>query len=125
MANGRRSASRANNMRTFVVMLAVASALLAQPPRSILGTVSEFKISSLEIGLRSDSGAAMFFKVSPDTEVLQAEPGERDLSKATQVRLTDLSLADRVLVTFVADMPEARRIVLISATDISKRNEAE
>jgi hypothetical protein len=112
-------------MRTFVVALALAVALVAQPQKSILGTVTEFKMSSLEIGLQPDNGAATYFKVSPDTEVLQVEPGERDLSRAKTVRATDLSLADRVLVTFVPGMPEARRIVLISATEISKRNEAE
>jgi hypothetical protein len=112
-------------MRTFGVALAFAVALVAQPPKSILGTVTEFKTSSLEIGLQLDTGPATYFKVSPDTEVLQVEPGERDLSTAKKVRVTDLSVTDRVLVTFVAGMPEARRIVLISATDISKRNEAE
>ena len=112
-------------MRCSVVALAFAAALVAQPQKSILGTVTEFKMSSLEIGLHPDNGAATYFKVSPDTEVLQVEPGEQDLSRAKKVRVTDLSLADRVLVSFVAGMPEARRIVLISATDISKRNEAE
>ena len=112
-------------MRTFVAGLAFAAALVAQPQKSILGTVTEFKMSSFEFGLQPDIGAAKYFKVSPDTEVLQVDPGERDLSRAKKVRLTDLSLDDRVLVTFVAGMPEARRIVLISATDISKRNEAE
>jgi len=112
-------------MRTFVAALAFAAVLVAQPQKSILGTVTEFKMSSLEIGLRPDNGEATYFKILPDTEVLQVEPDERDLSRAQKVRVTDLSLADRVLVTFVAGMPEARRIVLISATDISKRNEAE
>src|ERR1700682_4477331 len=112
-------------MRTFVVALACAAGLAAQPQKSILGTVTEFKMSSLEIGLQPDSGAAMYFKVGSDTEIVQVEPGERNLERAKTVRVTDLSLADRVLVTFVADMPEARRIVLISATDIAKRNEAE
>src|SRR5438128_612379 len=112
-------------MRAFIVAIAFAAALGAQPQRSISGTVTEFKMSSLEIGLQPDKDTARYFKVSPDTEVVQVEPGERDLSKAKTARVTDLSLDDRVLVTFVAGMPEARRIVLISATDISKRNEAE
>ncbi len=112
-------------MRIFVVTLAFAAALAAQPLKSILGTVTEFKMSSLEIGLQPDGGAATYFKVSSDTELLQVEPGERDLARAKTVRVTDLSVADRVLVTFVAGMPEARRIVLISAADIAKRNDAE
>lgn len=112
-------------MRTFVAALVFAAALAAQQQKSILGTVTEFKMSSLEIGLQPDDGGATYFKVSPDTEVVQVEPGERDLTRARRVQVTDLSLTDRVLVTFVAGMPEARRIVLISAADISKRNEAE
>lgn len=113
-------------MRRCVVALVLAAASLwGQAQKSILGTVTEFKMSSLEIGLQPDEGAATYFKVSPDTEVVQVAPGERGLGQAKKVRVTDLSLADRVLVTFVTGMPEARRIVLISATDISKRNEAE
>jgi hypothetical protein len=93
-------------MRKLVVTLAFAAALAAQPQKSILGTVTEFKMRSLEIGLQPDDGAATYFKISLDTEVLQVQPGERDLSKANKVRLTDLSLSDRVLVSFVAGMPE-------------------
>lgn len=113
-------------MRTVLVAaIAFISAIAGQSQKSIVGTVTGFRTASLEIGLQPDRGAPTYFKVSADTEVLQAEPGQRDLSKAKKVRITDLSPADRVLVTFVAGMPEARRIVLISAADISKRNEAE
>jgi hypothetical protein len=112
-------------MRTIVIAMAVVSALVAQTQKSIVGTVTEFKMSTLEFGLQQDQGALTYFKISPDTEVFQVAPGERDLSRAVKVRAINLSITDRVMVTFVAGMPEARRIVLISATDISKRNEAE
>jgi hypothetical protein len=113
--------------REFLYGVGVAGALAAQaaPPKAILGTVTEFRMASLEIGIKPDHGAAIFFKISTETEVVQVEPGERDLSKAKPVRVTDLALSDRVLVSFVSGMTEARRIVLISATDIAKRNEAE
>ena len=113
--------------REFLCAAGVAGALAAQaaPPKSILGTVTEFRMASLEIGIKPDNGAPVFLKISTETEVVQIEPGERDLSKAKPVRVTDLALSDRVLVSFAAGMTEARRIVLISATDIAKRNEAE
>jgi hypothetical protein len=113
--------------REFLYAAGVAGALAAQaaPPKAILGTVTEFRMASLEIGIKPDNGAAVFFKISTETEVVQVAPGERDLSKAKPVRVTDLALSDRVLVSFVAGMKEARRIVLISATDIAQRNEAE
>src|ERR1017187_7517882 len=113
--------------REFLCAAGVAGALAAQaaPPKSILGTVTECRMASLEIGIKPDNGAPVFLKISTETEVVQIEPGERDLSKAKPVRVTDLALSDRVLVSFAAGMTEARRIVLISATDIAKRNEAE
>lgn len=112
-------------MRGFLIALAFAAGILAQAQRSILGTVTDFKLSSLEIGLQPDGGAVTSIQASPDTDVLQIAPGEHDLSRAKKVRLTDLAPTDRVLVTFVDGMPEARRIVRISAGDISRRNEAE
>jgi len=112
-------------MRIIAFALAFAAALVAQSQKSVLGTLTEFKMSSLEFGLQPDEGPLTYFSVSSDTDVLQIEPGERDLSRAKRVRVTDLTITDRVMVTFVAGMAEARRIVLVSASDISKRNEAE
>src|SRR5258706_5465164 len=107
--------------REFLCAAGVAGALAAQaaPPKSILGTVTEFRMASLEIGIKPDDGAARFFKVSTETEVVQVAPGERDLSKAKPVRVTDLALSDRLLVSFVAGMTEGHRIVLVSANDHS------
>lgn len=112
-------------MRCSIAALAFATALFAQSQKSVIGTVTEFRLSALEIGLQPDSGAPIHFKVSPDTDVLHVDPGERDLSRAKKVRITDLSINDRVLVTFVDGMPEARRVVVISATEIAKRDAAE
>src|SRR5579862_5925992 len=126
MARGRLRKSEDVMKGVFSVLgLAVSLAAQPAPPKSILGTVTEFKMSSLEIGLKADSGAARLFKISPQTEVVQVAPGERDLAKAKKIRVTDLALNDRVLVSFVDGMTEARRIVMISADDIEKRNEAE
>ena len=56
---------------------------------------------------------------------MQVPPGERDFSKATRAAVTDILTGDRIMASFVAGMPEARRIVLITSRDIAKRNEAE
>ena len=39
--------------------------------------------------------------------------------------LADVARGDRVLVSFVEGMEEARRIVVVSASDIARRNAAE
>jgi hypothetical protein len=113
--------------RGFLGAFALAATAAAQtrPLKSILGSVTEFRMGSLEIGVKPDGSDPLFLKISPETEVVQVAPGERDLSKTKRVRVTDLALDDRVMVSFVSGMKEARRIVLISATDIEKRNETE
>jgi hypothetical protein len=93
--------------------------------RSMLGTVTRFKPSSLEFGMQPDSGKEFVFKVGPETAVVQVPPGDRDLAKATPARVTNLAIGDRVLVTFVDGLSDARRVVLITAGDIARRDEAE
>jgi hypothetical protein len=110
-------------------LVALASALLpaqTAPSKSIIGTITGFKVDShtSSILLKPDHGAACAIEFTPDTEVIRVAPGEQDLSKSEPARITDVLTGDRVLVSFVHDMPAARRIVLMTATDIAKRNEA-
>jgi hypothetical protein len=67
----------------------------------------------------------MLLKVGPETQVVQIPPGERDLRLAKPARVTDILLGDRIMVSFVDGLTDARRIVLIAADDIARRNEAE
>jgi hypothetical protein len=103
----------------------VLRAAEAATPKAISGTVTEFKVSSLEFGVKTDSGEDVFFTVGPDTEVVQIPPGERDLTQAKPAKVTDIGRGDRILVSFVTGLADARRIVWISATDIAQRNAAE
>jgi hypothetical protein len=92
---------------------------------ALLGTVMEFKVASLEIGVKPDGGETVFSKIAPDTQIVRIPVGERDLAKAQPAQLREISLGDRVLVSFVEGMTEARRIVLVAASEISKRNDSE
>ena len=118
---------RHSNMKTRLTaaLFCCAAVLGAQTAKTVLGTVTEFKANSFEMGVKSDAGEALFFPFGTDTEVVQIPPGERDLGKATPAAVTGILVGDRVMVSFVAGMAEARRIVLISSRDIAKRNEAE
>jgi hypothetical protein len=111
--------------RTIIALICIAAALCAQTSKTILGTVTEFKTNSFEMGVKSDTGETEFFPFGTDTQVVQIPPGERDLGKAAPVAVTGILQGDRVMVSFAAGMREARRIVLISSRDIVKRNEAE
>ncbi len=97
----------------------------AQTTKTILGTVTGFKTNPFEIGIRTDAGEKSYVPFGTDTEVVQIPPGELGLGKATPAAVTSILAGDRILVSFVPGMPEARRIVLVSSLDIAKRNEAE
>lgn len=116
--------------RRDLLLLLGAAAPLAAPlaaqhgAKSISGTVLGFKPSSLELMVQPDHGRSVDVKFSSETEMLQVPPGVHDLKQARPVKVTDIDTGDRVLVSFVSGLTEARRIVLISAVDITARNEA-
>jgi hypothetical protein len=111
--------------RLTAALFCCAAVLGAQTAKTVLGTVTEFKANAFQMGLKLDAGEALFFPFGTDTEVVQIPPGERELGKATPASVTGILVGDRVMVSFVPGMAEARRIVLISSRDIAKRNEAE
>ena len=112
-------------MKATLAAVCFVAVLGAQPAKPILGAVTEFRANSFEMGVKSDNGETVFVPFGTDTEVVQIPPGERDLAKATAALVTGILPGDRVMVSFVAGMPEARRIVVISSRDIARRNEAE
>ena len=93
--------------------------------KSILGTVAGIRVNSLELGVETDDGHTVWAKFAADTDVLLTAPGEKDLSHATPARIADVARGDRVMVSFVEGMAEARRIVVVSASDIARRNATE
>jgi len=95
------------------------------PKKTVLGTVADFRVDSLEMGVKSDDGRTVWVKFGAETDVLLAAPGDKDLSHALPAKITDVAREDRVMVSFVAGMTEARRIVAISATAIARRDAAE
>ena len=100
-----------------------ATRVKAQAP--VLGTVTGFHPDKLEFEIRPDHSSPLTIKVGAETEVVTIPPGETGLGKARPAKLTDIEKGDRVLVSFVEDLAEARRIVLVSADDIAQRNQAE
>jgi len=94
-------------------------------PKFILGTVAGFDAGSAEIKVKPEQGDAVSVKLRGDTQVRRVAPGETDLSKAEPIRITDVASGDRVLVNLMPDAFEARRIVVMSSSDIAKRNEAD
>jgi len=116
------------NMKTLIAAALVMTAGLfaqAPTPKSVLGAVSAFHADSAEIEIKPESGDAVLVRVSGTTVVKKVAPGQTDLSKAEDIKVTDVALGDRVLVTLAPDQKEARRIIVIPANDITKRDAAD
>ena len=99
--------------------------LLAQPAKSVVGTVSLFKPETAEIEIQPDSGTAVAMKVTADTIAQKVAPGATDLTHAETIKVTDLALGDRVLATPEPGTGNLRRIVVMPAADIVKKNQAD
>lgn len=115
--------------KVAAALILVASALppaAAQPPagKSFIGTVTAFK-PEIEVEIKPDNAAVVDVKLTADTVAQRVAPGEKTLKNAVTVNVAELSVGDRVLVTLEPDSANARRIIIMSAADIGKRDEAD
>src|ERR1035441_4251030 len=108
-----------------VVLWSWMAPLLAQPAKSVVGTVSLFKAETAEIEIQPDNGTAVAMKVTPDTIAQKVAPGATDLKQAETIKVTDVALGDRVLATPEPGTGNLRRIVVMPAADIVKKNQAD
>src|SRR5450432_1968285 len=115
----------ATKVTTLGVLLCACAMAQSATPKFILGTVAGFKAESAEIEVKPDRGDTVSLKVSTTTQALRVPPGEKDLKKAEPIKLTDVAAGDRVLVNLMPGALEARRIVVMSSSDIGKRNAAD
>jgi hypothetical protein len=110
----------------FLCCLAMLCGLAhAQTTSQFIGTVSAMRPEGAEIVVKPDKGEAIAVKVSTATIAQRIKPGERDLKNATVIAASDVAVGDRVLVALEPGTADLRRIVIMSATEITKRDEAD
>jgi len=114
-------------MRQIAILLLGVAALGAQTARLIVGTVAGFRSegAELQIEVRPDSSDPVIARFTADTIAQKVAPGARDLNSAESIRVTDIAAGDRVLVTLEPGSSKVRRIVVMPAAEIAKRNEAD
>ena len=105
-------------------LLPIHSFAQAPATKSFVGTVVAFK-SGTEIEFKPDTGAPVDVELTPDTLARKIAPGETSLKNAVGASVTDLMIGDRVLVTLESGTNNVRRVVIMPATDIGKRDEAD
>jgi len=94
------------------------------PAKSFVGTVSALKAETAEIEVKPDNAAPVALKIG-NTMAQKIAPDEKDLKKAEAIQITEVAVGDRVLVTPEPGTSDLRRIVVMSAADIARRNQAD
>jgi hypothetical protein len=109
-----------------LILVFALSPAAAQTPasKSFIGTVTAFKPET-EVEIKPDNAPAVDVKLTADTIAQRVAPGEKTLKNAVSANVTELATGDRVLVTLEPNGVNVRRIVIMSAADIGKRDEAD
>jgi hypothetical protein len=124
----RNSASVAYKAQSIALLLAVmlaAPIAWAQAPARFLGTITA--ISGTTLTLKTDAGQSYQVEVPAAAAIKRVEPGEKDLSKAETIQLTDLAVGDRALVRLDPAAPagttQALQIVAIKKADVAQKQQ--
>jgi hypothetical protein len=112
---------------TLILVLLCQLPLAAQTPtsKSVLGTVTSFNKDARTLDVKPDNGAPVPVKLLGNTVVQRIAPGQTNLANAVAIQPAEIAAGDRVLVTVGANGADALRVVVISATDIAKRDDAD
>jgi hypothetical protein len=108
------------------VLLLQASGMAQAPAsKSVLGTVVSFNKDAKALDVKPDNATPVSVKLLANTIFQKIAPGQTDLKNASAIAISDLAVGDRVLATLASNGSDALRIVVISATDIAIRDDAD
>ncbi|MEP7364217.1 MAG: hypothetical protein ABI972_13255 [Acidobacteriota bacterium] len=112
-------------MKPAVLLLIASYALVAQQPARLLGTITANDGKAIQV--KTDQGQETMVLPTPEARIQKVAPGERDLSKAQPITLSDLQPGDRVIVrgTTADGGILAESLIIMTAREITKKNDAE
>jgi co-chaperonin GroES (HSP10) len=113
---------------TNIALSARAQAPTAAPAAARqIGTVKT--ISGSNMTLATDAGQSVSITLTDSVRIVQLPVGSTDLKSATPIKLADIAVGDRVLVTGKAGDSEgqftASRVILMKSTDIADKRAKE
>jgi hypothetical protein len=108
----------------FVLGFLVFVPLMAQTVR-LRGTISSVEPEGLT--LKTDAGETLTIQLAANVKVQKVAPGEKDLTNAQEIALSDLKAGDRLLVRAVQEENKvtAQSLIVMTARDISQKNDQE
>jgi len=111
--------------RFAVLVLCCLVAAIAQVPEKLVGTVSALALEKATVEIKGQDGAVVTIHLTSDTLLKRVAPGEKSLTNAETIQVTDISVGDKVLVNSDPASGMARRLVVMSAKAITKHDEAD
>ena len=94
----------------------------AKPASRIVGAITAINGNSLSV--KTDSGTQAIVVVEDDARMVQTAPGQKDLTGATPIHLTDLQVGDRILARVSATDDgkyEANTVIVMKQSDIAAK----
>jgi hypothetical protein len=110
-------------MHTLALLL-IASATCFAAERYV-GTVGKVEASPPALLIHLDGGGQKWIGVSPDTAMLRVAPGEKDIATAPRLRLDEVQAGDRVLVRTDGEPAIAGQVLVLSQSDLARKQQAE
>lgn len=109
----------------FALLALCCIAAFAQVPEKMVGTVSSLALEKATLDVKGQDGAVVTIHLTSDTLLKRVAPGEKSLTNAETIQVTDIAVGDKVLVNSDPASGMARRLVVMSATAITKHDEAD
>jgi hypothetical protein len=107
------------------IALAIPAAVRAQQAASsrVMGTVAS--VSGNTVSVKTDAGATVSVTIPDTARVLKTAPGQKTLTGATKIAVSDVGAGDRVLMVVAGDPPTASVVVVNKASDIAAMQQQE
>jgi hypothetical protein len=108
------------------VLLALTSlAAFGQVPERMVGTVASIVFDKATVQVKGQDGTLVTLNLTSDTILQRVAPGEKSLKNAETIQISDIAIGDKVLVNSDPATASARRLVVMSATAITKHHESD
>jgi len=109
----------------FALAVFTAVAVQAQQAASgrVMGTVTAVRGNAVTV--KADAGATSSVTVPDTARILRTAPGQKTLTGATKIAVSDIGAGDRVLMVVAGDPPTASIVVVNKASDIAAMQQQE
>lgn len=111
----------------FAIILCLAMFAYGQGAPRFMGSVTGITGNTLTV--KTDAGEEKQVQVPEGASLKRIEPGQKDLSSAANMTLSDLEVGDRVLVRIDPNAngatPQASLVIAIKQADVAKKQEQE